>query len=79
MGWSEAAHNAVRTGRYAAELSVQEKLAYKGAGVPEDAWLYDCHDVADWLRHWALGKLIGVFRRNEIDLEVAERAAAAMA
>ena len=57
--------------RYARELTPQERLLYKGAGVEEDAWLYDCHSIVAWLREWNLGKLIHVFQAHEIDLEVA--------
>ena len=42
-----------------------------GAGVAEDAWLYDCKSIVSWLRHWSLGKLIQTFQAHEIDLEMA--------
>jgi hypothetical protein len=57
--------------RYARELSAEERLLYKGAGVEADAWLYDCKSIVDWLRHWSMGKLIQAFQAHEIDLEVA--------
>ena len=57
--------------QYARELSEEDRLLYKGAGVVADAWLYDCKSIVDWLRHWSLGKLIQSFQAHEIDLEVA--------
>ena len=41
-----------------------------GAGVAEDAWLYDCTSIVDWLRHHSLGKLIHIFQEREVDLEI---------
>ena len=57
--------------KYAREFSTDERLLYKGAGVVEDAWLYDCKSIVEWLRHWSLGKLISTFQVHEVDLEVA--------
>jgi serine/threonine protein kinase len=56
---------------YAREMSDQERLLYKGAGREEDAWLYDCKSVVDWLRNWSLGKIIHLFQEHEIDLAIA--------
>ena len=52
---------------YAREMSDQERLLYKGAGQAEDAWLYDCKSVVDWLRHWNLGKIIYLFQVLLVD------------
>ena len=57
--------------KYARDFSTDERLLYKGAGVVEDAWLYDCKSIVEWLRHWSLGKLISTFQVHEVDLEVA--------
>ena len=37
---------------YARQFTEQERLLFKGAGVGDDAWMYDCVDALDWLRHW---------------------------
>ena len=34
--------------------------------VLEDAWLYDCKSIVEWLRHWSLGKLIHAFQAHEV-------------
>ena len=59
--------------KYARELTPEEQLEYKGAGVAGDAWLYDCKSIVEWLRRWHLGKLISDFRAHEVDLEVSAR------
>ena len=56
---------------YTRQFTERERLLFKGAGVEADAWLYDCVDSLEWLRHWRLGKLVPAFIDNEIDLEVA--------
>ena len=52
------------------QFTERERLLFKGAGDVDDAWMYDCVDSIQWLRHWKLGKLIPAFMENEIDLEV---------
>ena len=64
MGTRAALWNAASAPPYPNRLSRQ-------AGVEEDAWLYDCKSVVEWLRHWKLGKLIYLFQEHEIDLEIA--------
>ena len=47
---------------YAREMGDEERILYKGAGRAEDAWLYDCKSVVEWLRKWSLGKIIYMFQ-----------------
>ena len=57
--------------RYARDFSEEERLLFKGAGVADDAWLYDVRTVGEWLKKWRLGRLLPAFKEHEIDLEVA--------